>query len=170
MRIAVYPGTFDPLTLGHLDLIRRGAALFDQIIVAVAANSTKAGALFGSGERIEMIREELAVDGINNVKVDILDSLLVDYCRRAGVRVVLRGLRAYSDFEHEFQMALANRKLAPEIETLFLMPQEEYSYVTASTVREVVHFGGDTRAFVSPVVQQHIERYMAKTRGPQEAS
>ena len=162
MRVVVYPGTFDPLTLGHLDLIRRGAALFDKMIVAVAATSPKAGAMFDSAERMAMIREELVADGITNVEVDILDSLLISYCRKRGVRVVVRGLRAYSDFEHEFQMALANRKLAPEIETLFLMPQEEYSYVTASTVREVVRFGGDTSAFVSPVVQKYIERSIAQ--------
>jgi len=162
MRVAVYPGTFDPLTLGHFDLIRRSSALFDRVIVAVAVVSAKTTAMFTNEERVAMVREEVAAAGLANIEVDRLDTLLVDYCRRRGVRVVVRGLRAYSDFEYEFQMALTNRKLAEEIETLFLMPNEEHSYVTASTVREVIRFGGDTSAFVSPGVQRHIERFMAQ--------
>jgi pantetheine-phosphate adenylyltransferase len=160
MRVAVYPGTFDPLTLGHFDLIVRSSALFDRVIVAVAAASGKATAMFSTAERIAMITEDAAQAGLSNVEVDALDTLLVHYCRRRQVRVVIRGLRAYSDFEYEFQMALTNRKLAPEIETLFLMPNEEHSYVTASTVREVARYGGDTSNFVSPAVQRHIERFM----------
>jgi pantetheine-phosphate adenylyltransferase len=161
MRVAVYPGTFDPLTLGHFDLIVRSSALFDRVIVAVAGVSGKATAMFSAAERMAMITEDAAHAGLSNVEVDALDNtLLVNYCRRRQVRVVIRGLRAYSDFEYEFQMALTNRKLAAEIETLFLMPNEEHSYVTASTVREVIRYGGDTSNFVSPSVQRHIERFM----------
>jgi pantetheine-phosphate adenylyltransferase len=119
---AVYPGTFDPITLEHFDLIERSAALFDGVVVAVAAKSAKPGGLFGIEERLAMVRE--VVRDMPNVTVDVLDGLLVDYCRKRGVRIVIRGLRAYSDFEYEFQMALTNRKLAPGIETLFMMPQE----------------------------------------------
>jgi pantetheine-phosphate adenylyltransferase len=161
MRVAVYPGTFDPLTLGHFDLIVRSSALFDRVIVAVAAASSKTTAMFSTAERMEMIAEDAAHAGLSNVEVDALDTLLVNYCRRRQVRVVIRGLRAYSDFEYEFQMALTNRKLAPEIEALFLMPNEEHSYVTASTVREVARYGGDTSGFVSPSVQRHVERFMS---------
>ena len=160
MRVAVYPGTFDPLTLGHFDLIVRSSALFDRVIIAVAGVSGKATAMFSPAERMAMITEDAAHAGLSNVEVDALDTLLVNYCRRRQVRVVIRGLRAYSDFEYEFQMALTNRKLAAEIETLFLMPNEEHSYVTASTVREVIRYGGDTSNFVSPSVQRHIERFM----------
>jgi len=156
--LAVYPGTFDPVTLGHLDLIQRSAALFDRLVVAVAAKSSKTGGLFGIDERLSMVRD--VVSNLPNVSVDVLDGLLVDYCQRQGVRIVIRGLRAYSDFEYEFQMALTNRKLAPGIETLFMMPQEEHSYVTASTVREVARYGGDTSGFVPPLVQQHIQRFL----------
>ena len=115
--IAVYPGTFDPMTRGHFDLIMRAAKLYDRLIVAVAATSSKEGAMFPSAERLEMIREDVARANINNVEVKILDTLLVDFCRREGSKVVIRGVRVYSDFEYEFQMALTNRRLAPEIET-----------------------------------------------------
>jgi len=155
--IAVYPGTFDPVTLGHLDLIGRSAEIFDKVVVAVAPRS-KAGGMFGIDERLDMVRESAA--HLENVVVETLDGLLVDYCVRRSIRVVIRGLRAYSDFEYEFQMALTNRKLAPNIETLFMMPQEEHSYVTASTVREVARYGGDTSGFVPPTVQRHIERLL----------
>ena len=158
--VAVYPGAFDPVTFGHLDLIHRSAEIFDRVIVAVAANTAKAGGMFNITERMEMVRESAAA--IHNIEVDMLDTLLVDYCRRRHVWVVVRGLRAYSDFEYEFQMALTNRKLAPQLETLFMMPLEEHSYVTASTVREVARYGGDTGAFVPAPVQRHIERHMAQ--------
>jgi pantetheine-phosphate adenylyltransferase len=166
--IAVYPGSFDPLTLGHLDLIARSAGIFSRLVVAVAELSGKATAMFDIGERMEMVRE--AVGAFPNVSVALLDGLLVDFCRRNGVRVIVRGLRAYSDFEYEFQMALTNRKLAPEVETLFLMPQEEHSYVTASTVREVARYGGDTAVFVPPNVQRHIERHMRCNPGQRLAA
>ena len=156
--VAVYPGTFDPVTLGHLYLVSRSAEIFDHVIVAVASKSAKSGGMFAIEERLEMVREASA--GLPNLTVEVLDGLLVDWCRRRDVWVVIRGLRAYSDFEYEFQMALTNRKLQPRLETLFMMPLEEHSYVTASTVREVARYGGDTRAFVPAPVQRHIERFL----------
>ena len=156
--LAVYPGTFDPMTLGHFDLIKRAAALYDRLIVAVAATSTKSGALFDAGHRLTMIREDVEKAGLKNVTVEILDTLLVNFCRKGGARVVIRGVRVYSDFEYEFQMALTNRRMAPEIETLFMMPSENLAYVTASTVREIARYGGDTSPFVTPAVQKHLQQ------------
>ena len=156
-KIAVYPGTFDPMTQGHFDLIVRGAKLYDKLLVAVAATSTKNGAMFSAEDRIAMIREDVARAGLANVAVKILDTLLVEFCRREGVSVVIRGVRVYSDFEYEFQMALTNRRLAPEIETLFMMPSENLAYVTASTVREISRYGGDTAPFVTEAVQKRLK-------------
>lgn len=156
-KTAVYPGTFDPMTLGHFDLIKRAADLYDRLIVAVAATSTKNGALFDAEQRLAMIREDVEGAGLKNVNVELLDTLLVDFCRRNGVRTVIRGVRVYSDFEYEFQMALTNRRLAPEIETLFMMPSESLAYVTASTVREIARYGGDTSTFVTPAVQRRLQ-------------
>ena len=156
-KIAVYPGTFDPMTKGHFDLIVRGAKLYDKLLVAVAATSTKNGAMFPAEDRIAMIREDVARAGLANVEVKILDTLLVEFCRREGVSVVIRGVRVYSDFEYEFQMALTNRRLAPEIETLFMMPSENLAYVTASTVREISRYGGDTAPFVTEAVQKRLK-------------
>lgn len=154
---AVYPGTFDPMTRGHFDLIVRAARLYEKLIVAVAATSTKAGAMFPAEERLAMIREDVAKAGLANVEVKLLDTLLVDFCRREGSKVVIRGVRVYSDFEYEFQMALTNRRLAPEIETLFMMPSEHLAYVTASTVREIARYGGDTAPFVTEAVQRRLK-------------
>ena len=156
-KCAVYPGTFDPMTTGHFDLIVRGAKLYDRLIVAVAATSTKSGAMFAAADRIAMIREDVAAAGLANVEVKVLDTLLVDFCRREGVKVVIRGVRVYSDFEYEFQMALTNRRMAPEIETLFMMPSEHLAYVTASTVREIARYGGDTAPFVTAAVQKRLQ-------------
>lgn len=156
MNRVVYPGTFDPLTEGHLDLIRRSARRFDEVVVAVAGVSMKPGNLFPIDERMAMVEEACAEAGIDNVKVDRLDSMLVDYCRKRDISVVVRGIRVYSDFEYEFQMALTNRKLNPEVETLFMMPNEAYSYVTASMIREIARYGGDTAAFVPPAVQRRL--------------
>lgn len=161
-KIAVYPGTFDPMTLGHFDLIRRGAKLYDRLIVAVAKTSVKKGAIFSAADRVAMIREDVKKAGLANVEVKVLDTLLVDFCAKEKAKVVLRGVRVYSDFEYEFQMALTNRRMAPEIETLFMMPSENLAYVTASTVREIASYGGDTAAFVTPGVQRRLER---KVRG-----
>ena len=151
-RTAVYPGTFDPMTLGHFDLVKRAAALYDRLVVAVAATSPKQGAMFDCAARMAMIREDVEKAGLTNVSVEKLDTLLVDFCRARGVKTVIRGVRVYSDFEYEFQMALTNRKMAPEIETLFMMPSENLAYVTASTVREIVRYGGDVSSMVTPAV------------------
>lgn len=158
---AVYPGTFDPMTKGHLDLIRRSASIFDHLIVAVAGISPKPTRLFNIEERMAMVQECLEEAGVTNAEVKPLDCLLVEFCKRNNVRAVVRGLRAYSDFEYEFQMALTNRQLAPEVETLFLMPNEEHSYITASTVREVARYGGDTAHFVPACVERHLRTYLA---------
>ena len=159
---AVYPGTFDPMTLGHFDLITRASKLYDRLIVAVAATSKKQGARFSGAERLKMIAEDVRKAGLKNVSVKTLDCLLVDFCRREKARVVIRGVRVYSDFEYEFQMALTNRRMAPEIETLFMMPSENLAYVTASTVREIASYGGDTTAFVTPAVQRRLRKAVKK--------
>ncbi len=162
-KTAVYPGTFDPLTLGHFDLIERAPKNFGTQINAVAATSTKNGAMFEYEERVKMIEETCAEAGISNIKIEPLSSLLVDFCHRhSPLPVVVRGLRVYSDFEYEFQMALTNRKLAPDIETFFMMPQEEYSYVTASMVRELVKYNQDAHQFVPPAVLRHIRDSFSK--------
>lgn len=147
--LAIYAGTFDPLTLGHMDLIERSSEIFENLILAVAVDSLK-NPVFSLDERIEMACEATA--GLPNVKVQPFDGLLIDYARRCGARILVRGLRAYSDFEYEFQMALTNRKLAGEIETLFMMPKENHSYVSSSTVKEVASFGGAVDDFVPPEV------------------
>ena len=157
--IAVYPGTFDPMTNGHFDLIVRASKLYDKLIVAVAATSSKDRAMFTGDERLEMIREDAARAGLTNVEVKKLDTLLVEFCRREGAKVVIRGVRVYSDFEYEFQMALTNRRMAPEIETLFMMPSEQLAYVTASTVREIASYGGDTSNFVTEAVQKRLVEF-----------
>ena len=151
-RVAVYPGTFDPMTLGHFDLVKRAAALYDRLIVAVAGTSSKQGAMFDCDTRMAIIREDIEKAALSNVSVEKLDTLLVDFCRTHGVRTVIRGVRVYSDFEYEFQMALTNRKMAPEVETLFMMPSENLAYVTASTVREIMRYDGDVSSMVTPAV------------------
>ena len=156
---AIYPGTFDPLTLGHLDLIERASHIFDQVIVAVVVNSRKK-TVFTADDRLAMAKA--SVKHLANVKVDSFDGLLVDYARHKHIHVLVRGLRAFSDFEYEFQMALTNRKLAPEIETLFLMPKEEFSYISSSTVREIVERGGDIGKFVPSSVKRHIQRTLKR--------
>ncbi len=150
---AVYAGTFDPITLGHLDLIERSSEIFERVVLAVA-QSTPKSTLFSIEERLAMAREVTAQ--FKNVEVDAFDELLVKYARAKNAGILIRGLRAYSDFEYEFQMALTNRKLEPEIETLFMMPKEIHSYVSSSTVREVASLGGDTSQFVPASVQQHL--------------
>jgi pantetheine-phosphate adenylyltransferase len=148
MTKVVYPGTFDPITRGHEDVVRRAAGLFGEVIVAVAASRTST--LFTLDERVSMAREVFA--GFANVKVEGFDSLLMSYVLSQNARVVLRGLRAVSDFEYEFQMAGMNRTLHPDIETLFLTPAEQYTFISASIVREIARFGGDVSKFVSPLV------------------
>ena len=156
-RLAIYAGTFDPLTFGHLDLVSRCSEIFGRLVVAVSADTMKK-TLFGADERADMIREVVENMSLANVTVEIFDGLLVNYARAKSVRVLIRGLRAYSDFEYEFQMALTNRKLAPEIETLFMMPKENHSYVSSSTVKEVAGLGGRTEDFVPPAVRQALAR------------
>ncbi|MBI2956474.1 MAG: pantetheine-phosphate adenylyltransferase [Acidobacteria bacterium] len=156
---AIYPGSFDPVTNGHLDLIERASKLFDRLIVALLSNPEK-DPLFTIGERVEMLRE--AVAHLPNVEVDTFDGLLVDYARRRGARVLLRGIRAVSDYEYELQMALMNRQLAPEIETVFMLPAEAYSYLSSRLVKEVARLGGSLKALVPPAVE---ERIRAKVLG-----
>lgn len=155
---AIYAGTFDPLTLGHLDLVERGAEIFDELILAVSRKSVKGSAMFPLKERLDLCKR--ATKHLANVVVVPFDGLLVEFARKMKITLLLRGLRAYSDFEYEFQMALTNRKLAPEIETLFMMPKEIHSYVSSSTVREVARLGGDTMEFVPPAVHKAIREKM----------
>jgi pantetheine-phosphate adenylyltransferase len=160
---AIYPGTFDPLTNGHLDLIARGAKIVDQLVVAILRNAEKGEPLFSVAERLEMITE--AVAPIKNVSVMTFDGLLVDFARREGAKAVLRGIRAISDYEYEFQMAMMNRKLDPELETLFMMPAEKYTYVSSRLIKGVFRLGGDVTSLVPPMV---VERLNAKGRGKSE--
>jgi len=162
-RVAVYPASFDPITNGHLDLIHRAARLFDEVVVAVATNLEKSGGTFPVDERIALVRQ--AVAGMPNVRVDLIQSLLVDYLQRIGARIVIRGLRALADFEYEFEMALMNSHMFPEIETVFLMTSERWFYVSASRVRELVRFGADVTEFVPPEVAKRLaERIGPKRR------
>ncbi len=152
---AVYAGTFDPVTYGHIDLVQRGRRVFDKLILAVAESGEKTP-LFTLEERVEILEE--AVKDMPGVEVDSFSGLLVDYMRSHGVRVVLRGLRAVSDFEYEFQIALTNRKLNEEVETIFMMPKEEYSYISSRILKEIVRLGGDVKDFVPPFVQKKLEK------------
>jgi pantetheine-phosphate adenylyltransferase len=155
--IAIYPGTFDPVTLGHLDIIERGLKLFEGLIVAVAASTPK-DTLFGVEERLAMLSE--ATSRYEGVRVEAFDTLLIDYARRRGVATILRGLRVISDFEYEFQMALTNRKLAPDIETVFMMTSETYASVSSRFIKEIARLGGSVSAFVTPGVEARLkERY-----------
>ncbi len=149
MITALYPGTFDPITNGHSDIVGRAAVLFDKVIVAVAANPGKSPA-FSLDERVRLAREVLS----NHERVEVIefDSLLVNFARQCGASVILRGLRAVSDFEYEFQLAGMNRRLAPDIETVFLTPGEQFAYISSSLVREVAMLGGDVSDFVHPAV------------------
>jgi len=151
---AIYPGTFDPLTNGHLDLIARGAKIVDELVVAILRNTEKGKPLFTVPERLEMIAE--AVRGYPNVSVTTFDGLLVDFARAEGAKAVLRGIRAISDYEYEFQMAMMNRKLDPEIETLFMMPAEKYTYVSSRLIKGVFNLGGDVSALVPPLVMERL--------------
>ena len=160
MLTAVYPGTFDPFTLGHRDVARRGAEIFDSLIVAVGSNPAKTP-LFSLEERLDMVRSELA--DIGNIQVNSFDGLLVDYARRVGSRVVLRGLRTLSDFEYEFQMALTNRTLAKDIETLFLMPSIQYTALNAQLIRQIAAMGGPLGDFLSPAVEERVRTRLKDT-------
>ncbi len=151
--VIIYPGSFDPLTNGHLDLINRAARLFDQVIIAVLKHDSKQP-LFSPQERLEMIEE--AVSGLPNAQAGSFDNLLVDYARQRGAQMILRGIRAVSDYEYELQMALMNRKLDPELETIFMLPAEAYSYLSSRLVKEVWRLGGDIRDLVPPLVEARL--------------
>jgi pantetheine-phosphate adenylyltransferase len=153
--VAVYPGTFDPITNGHVDIVRRGLALFDRVIIAVAENVRKAP-LFTLAERAEMIRASIGVEP--RVEVDAFEGLLVDYAKRRQAKVIIRGLRAIADFEYEFQFAHMNRHLAPGVETVFLMTSEESFYVSSSLVKEVATMGGDITRIAPPAVVEAFKR------------
>lgn len=147
---AICAGTFDPLTLGHLDVIERASRIFPRVVIAVATNPGK-NPLFNLEERIDLVQK--STEHLEGIEIDSFAGLLVDFAESKGVKVIVRGLRAFSDFEYEFQMALTNRKLRPAIETLFLMPKQDYSYVSSSNVRTVASLGGDISQFVPPSVQ-----------------
>ncbi len=155
MKIAVYPGTFDPITNGHLDVIKRALKIFDRLIVLVAHHPEK-NTLFSVEERLEMIKEVLK--DMKNVEVDAYDGLLVDYVKKKNAIAIIRGMRAVSDFEFEFQMALMNRHLYPDIEILFLFPDERYTYLSSSLIKEVISLGGDVSSFVPPSVLERLRR------------
>jgi pantetheine-phosphate adenylyltransferase len=151
MKRAVYPGTFDPITNGHCDLVARAAELFDQVLVGVAKDTGKQP-VCGFDERVELARA--ALSDVEGAEVVPFEGLLVDFCRRVGAGIVVRGLRAVSDFEFEFQLASMNRRLAPDIETVFLTPAEQYAFISSSLVREIARLGGDVSEFVHPAVQR----------------
>ena len=153
--MVIYPGTFDPMTRGHEDLIRRAALLYPKVVVAIAASHGKAP-IFSLDERVDIARELLA--GYDNVEVSGFSGLLMDFVQTRNARIILRGLRAVSDFEYEFQMAGMNRKLFPDVETVFLTPDEEYMFISATIVREIARFGGDVGQFVHPSVHQRLRK------------
>ncbi len=161
-RSAIYPGTFDPITYGHIDVVERAVTMFNKVIVLVARNTTKKP-LFTDDERIAMIREVFRKN--RRVEVDGFDGLLVNYARRKGSSVIIRGLRAVSDFEYEFQMALTNRKLDRHIDTVFLVPGEQYTYLNSTIVREVAMLGGDVSDFVPRIVQWHLKAKIKSMKG-----
>ena len=151
MKIAIYPGSYDPITNGHLDIIERSSKLFDKIVVAVARNAEKGSAVFSESERITMINQ--SISHLKNVEVDSFHGLLVNYAAEKNSIAIIRGLRALSDFEFEFKMALMNRSLKEEISTVFMMPHEKYTHISSSLVKEVASLGGDVSAYVP----QHVE-------------
>jgi pantetheine-phosphate adenylyltransferase len=160
--IGVYPGTFDPITLGHLDIIRRATKVVDHLIVAVARNAGK-GPLFATDERVELVQQELDAllqqDDSNGARLEVLafDNLLMHFCQSVGARIIVRGLRAVSDFEYEFQMAGMNARLDPKIETVFLMASERQQFISSRFVKEIGQLGGDVSSFVTPAVRERLE-------------
>lgn len=158
MRTAIYPGSFDPLTNGHLDVLERASKLFDRVIVAIARSESK-NPLFTLEERLELMKPAIA--RIKNARADIFDGLLVEYAAKQKARALVRGLRAVSDFEFEFQMALMNRKLAENIETIFMMPRETYTFISSRIVKEIAKLGGDVSPFVPPHVALALKKKLA---------
>ncbi|MDP3791284.1 MAG: pantetheine-phosphate adenylyltransferase [Candidatus Omnitrophota bacterium] len=157
--IAVYPGTFDPVTYGHIDIIKRAAKIFDKVIIAVAHNKQKSP-LFSVEERVSMIKD--AVKGMDNVVLDDFEGLVVDYVKRKGANVMIRGIRMISDFEYEFQMALTNRKLSEDIETIFMMPNESYSYISSKLIKEAAALGANVKNFVPDKVQVLLKKKLER--------
>ncbi|MEA3328546.1 MAG: pantetheine-phosphate adenylyltransferase [Candidatus Omnitrophota bacterium] len=162
MKKAIYAGTFDPVTFGHIDLIKRALEMFDHLVVAVASSSRK-GTLFSKKERIRMLKK--ATRNLKKVTVDGFDGLMIDYAREKKINIILRGLRAFSDFEYEFQMVLTNRKLLPKIETVFMMPREDYSYFSSKLIKEIAELNGNVTAFVPDFVARELKKriYNGKT-------
>ncbi|MFQ5893857.1 MAG: pantetheine-phosphate adenylyltransferase [Nitrospinota bacterium] len=155
MRKALYPGTFDPVTNGHLDIVARASKLFDELIVAVAESPQKA-TLFSLEDRMRFMKE--GCQGLRNIRVESFSSLLIDYARDVGAQIIIRGLRAVSDFEYEFQMALMNRTIDPEVETIFMAPADTYTFLSSRIVKEVAAYGGKVEGLVPPIVQQALEQ------------
>jgi len=161
MSIAVYPGTFDPVTYGHIDMIRRAGAIFDRVIIGVLKNYTK-NPLFDLNERMEMLHE--VTRGLSNITISTFDGLVVDFCKKEGADVIVRGIRSFSDFEYELTMAHTNRQLKPEVDTVFLTTCPEYSYVSSSSVRELIAFDGDITAFVPDAIRDRIYKKVRDNR------
>ena len=159
LKTAIYPGSFDPITNGHIDLIERATQIFDKVIVAVA-NNTQKKPLFNSQERIEMIKQ--ATKDIKGIEVESFDGLIIEFARKKKVNVLIRGLRMLSDFEYEFQMALTNRRLAGTIETIFLMPSEQYAFTSSTLLKEAAALGADLSSFIPPFVEQRLKERLKK--------
>ncbi|MCR5635713.1 MAG: pantetheine-phosphate adenylyltransferase [Clostridiales bacterium] len=155
MRVGIYPGSFDPVTLGHIDMIKRACAMFDKVIVAVLINADKQ-ACFSISERMRFLESALKEANITNVEIDSFNGLLADYAKRKNACAVVRGLRAVSDFDYEFQMALTNKRLNPDMETVFFTAQSEYMYLSSGTVKQVAALGGDITGFVPEIIKQDI--------------
>lgn len=158
-RSAIYPGSFDPITYGHIDVIKRATAIFDEVVVAVA-NNTRKTPLFDIEERIRMLRE--STKGIKGVKIEAFSGLVVEFARQKNIRVLIRGVRMFSDFEYEFQMALTNRRLNEDLETVFLMPSEGYSFLSSTLLKEAAALGADISSFVPDYVQERLRERLQK--------
>ena len=162
MRRAAYLGTFDPVTYGHIDVIERASKIFDKLLIGVAKDPSEKKSLFSINERIEMLKK--AVKHINNVEVELFEGLAVNYVKDKGINVIIRGLRMISDFEFEFQMALTNRKLAKDIETIFMMTSEDYSYLSSKLIKETLTLGADVKSFVPPFVVKKLKEKLCKRK------